>query len=872
MKGDNTAQKQYQFLHMSDLHVRDSTSIELLLEGYKQLSSKIHPDLLFVTGDFRHRVQKDCTFDNALDFLNRIVDLFKIKKEAVFLVPGNHDVGDFYYKKEFVFYTRKHDTYKDTYRKYKDELIGSFAEYGRFVNAFYQHTTVAGSRLEQPAEVQYHQWKNALNIIMLNTALISDGDNDSFEIADINNLGKLNIKNNLPSIVLAHHPIARLIQSHQAAVQTFMEKYSVQAYLCGDQHQIGNVNIPRASNPNSTTPVFICGKSVVEDGDNYSDVGVILYTWKSSGKVTVQPYEWKTVANQCPKLVESNAFNLEAHKKRTFSMAFPKDQPLYSSQSIPSAPTQPIHTQAPEKPKVEREDDAVMSLEEQSNLFEIGGKTIKFIPIICSWNKGEDEYVPGDITVTVKDIQYQMPEDIIENYEKRIAAKPSAPLITHNTYETKVRLDSYSVGLMGGNRNHIINLDFSKVYYRDYLIQKAMMDECFDNGETLRQRYFSHRDSLISESLTNICGVGIFIITSDNKLLISKASMNVAVNPGRVIYTASGSMDWKGTETNPFLDVIRESFEEIGYEPDIEHLRLFSIGIDYETGYYQFSFYEKSNRTATEIIKNSKGARDYHAELQWLKAIPFNYKDVLQSILDEKWDETAKANLITLIAKFNSRQIVERFLDPVGTKKTDRAALLREWERRADRNGRLAVLSNRYPPLQIQAISENYFQKVTSFIDDDLSNKTVLEVGGGIGLFTKYFAECAHSVTCVDVSPKMLLRNKKFVGEVLCKKVTYVNEFFQDFMPDKQYDLLVCSLVLIHNIDELDDFVAKMKQCSKTIYLFEHVEDGAQGSKFTHPKTKEEYINMFPEYDVVKSDSHMLCTDLVACIKLIRRD
>ncbi len=508
------------------------------------------------------------------------------------------------------------------------------------------------------------------------------------------------------------------------------------------------------------------------------------------------------------------------------------------------------------------------NIESQSNLFEIGGKTIRFIPIICSWNHGEDEYYYGDISIRCNTKLFKMPRDIMETF---FETQPSNIDIMNNTFERKVRIDDYSVHITGGSRPHQLIFDMSEVSYKDYLIEKLLMDQELCSGETLRNKYFNYKQSLIGKALPNICGVGIFVITADRKILVSKSSKNVIVNPERFIYTASGTMDWHDGQTNPFNDIIRECEEEIGYTPNVENLKLYSFGIDYDTGYYQFSFYEHSDKTAEEIIRNSIMARDFYIEIKEIIAIPFHYKEILDKISEGKWDETAKANLITLIVKFHSRQIVENYINPNKSKENYRTAIIKEWSRRAEREGRFAILSNRYPVLQINQISDDYYKKVITFIDEDLSDTSVLEVGGGIGLFTKYFASCAFHVTCVDVSERMIDRNKAYLGPELSGKVEYVHKFFQDYDTNKHFDILVCSLVLIHNVDALDEIVANMKRLADTIYLFEHIEDGAQVSRFTRPKTKNEYINMFSEYDVEKMEDYMLFTDHIACIKLVRR-
>ena len=289
--------------------------------------------------------------------------------------------------------------------------------------------------------------------------------------------------------------------------------------------------------------------------------------------------------------------------------------------------------------------NADRAIKEQSNLFHIAGRTVRFIPIICSWNRSEDEYYYGDVVVHISLNEYELPEDIGQSFY-RCSIEDAEEKIIGNVYETKVRIDDYSADILGGNHPHRLYFRFSKATYRDFLIVRKMMDKEVMEGLTVRDKYFNHRQSLITRDLPNVCGVGIFVITADNKILLSKSSKNVVVNPERFIYTASGSMDWHGQYTNPFDDIIRECEEEIAYRPNIEHLILYSFGIDYESGYYQFSFYERSDRTAEEIRSGAAMGRDFNIELQRIEAVDFNYKSVWNFIESHEWDETAKANLI----------------------------------------------------------------------------------------------------------------------------------------------------------------------------------------------------------------------------------
>ena len=512
------------------------------------------------------------------------------------------------------------------------------------------------------------------------------------------------------------------------------------------------------------------------------------------------------------------------------------------------------------------------SLSAQSNIFHIGGTVSKFIPIISSWNYGEDEYYVGEITTEKENSAYTLPKEIVELFIARTSLSKQKEIYA-STQEKKVRINDYSVRILGGDRPHTLTFYLSPVFYRDYLIVREVIDEVLPKTySTVRAKYFNHKGALISKELPNICGVGIFIITYDNKILISKASKNVAVNPNKYIYSASGTMEWRDDcETNPFQDIIRETEEEIGYRPNIEELKLYSVGIDYETAYYQFSFYEMSDFTASQILGKALMARDFNIEIENLIPLDFRIDTVIDFINNNDWDETAKANLLTLLVKFNTKSDVEKYLNPKKKKQDFRNHMIKEWERRASREGRFAVLSNRYPPNSINEISEEYCSHVKQFIDEDLEKCKVLEIGGGIGLFTKYFAENAKQVTCVEVAEKMIERNKKYLGLKLAEKVQYVNQFFQDYHAADFYDLLVCSLVLIHNAPELSELIENMKRYSDTIYLFEHVENGAHVSIFTEPKTADEYISYFKEYYVEKRESHLLGVDTIAFIKLIRK-
>ena len=288
--------KKIEWLQLSDLHIFDSTEWNLMIEGYKRLAKKLKPNFLVVTGDFIHKT-KNSDYSYALNFLNEIVNMFNVKKEDVFLVPGNHDIQDYSFRDETINTIKQNiDGDPDIYLKYKEtspSLLSAFSQYKSFTESFYGDT-ISDERIINPEGVFCRRWKDIINIIMLNTSLISNGDKSHKEIVDINELSKLSktIDKSLPTIVLAHHDPDSIYDSQKKQLLRIFENINVKAYLCGDTHKEDIKFIEKYDAFEQRIPCFICGKSAVENQDNYSDVGVIDYSLEIDGNVYVRPYKW----------------------------------------------------------------------------------------------------------------------------------------------------------------------------------------------------------------------------------------------------------------------------------------------------------------------------------------------------------------------------------------------------------------------------------------------------------------------------------------------------------------------------------------------------------------------------------------------------
>ena len=308
----------FSWLQLSDLHIFESTGWNLMLDSYTKLAEVVRPNFIVVTGDYRH-ILKNSSYDNALKFLNQIVEIFNVKKQDIFIVPGNHDVNDYSCREEIVTTIRTTiENNVDAYLKYMSNgplsLTNAFKEYIKFIQDFYGDE-VDDKRVKTPADVISIPWNNKVNIAMLNTALISDDTRDRKEIVDINTFSKINIDKSLPTIVIAHHDIKSLASSHREMAAQILNLLDAKAYLCGDEHRLNRSSIEKYNIPNTMMPIIICGKSAVETDDSYSDLAVIEYKCEDDGYAYVQVYKYENKG-----FVESNMFYYNVNKRYRFKM------------------------------------------------------------------------------------------------------------------------------------------------------------------------------------------------------------------------------------------------------------------------------------------------------------------------------------------------------------------------------------------------------------------------------------------------------------------------------------------------------------------------------------------------------------------------
>jgi hypothetical protein len=498
-----------------------------------------------------------------------------------------------------------------------------------------------------------------------------------------------------------------------------------------------------------------------------------------------------------------------------------------------------------------------------SNLFQISSLTLPYVVLVGAWQKDINEYRRGEVlSVTDTSSRFQLPEDF--------RANPTPNLYSS---DAKCRLVSYDCAIMRPLPNRL-TFTFSRIEYKDYVMSGEYLDHPLPSNpnRTFREKYAPRLElqNFSKSHLTNICGVGVFIITRDRKIIVSRHSHNVQVYGGILSYSASGTMDWR-EDLHPFDEVARECYEEIGYRMNFDCAYLFGFGIDTKKLYFQFSFFERTRLASEEILSKARLAQDFHAEMEELIAVPFDLRSVIALLKCETWEPAAAAALLTLCTKEFGYDQVERIIDPelMGTR--FRNEMIAEWEQRASRPGDLAVMSARYPYVRAEEESKRYTQAVMNFLGADVDDKDVLEIGAGIGRLTKWLVMRAASLTCIDLSDEMLERNRKTLGK-LADKVRYLRMFGQDYRTEERHDAVISSLVLIHNIEQ-DDFlqlVDAMTACTDTMFLFEHIDVAYQVSSHTHPRSEEELLSAFNEFHVERRQEYQLFNDNIIFLKLVR--
>lgn len=227
------------------------------------------------------------------------------------------------------------DQFKDSIitQPIQESFLPSFSEYNDFVKAFYDDE-VDDQRVQNATNVYCVSWHNCMNILGMNSAMISNGIRNKNEIIDIVSLSGLSFDGKLPTIAIAHHSPNDLCEPVFRRLKQLLREMKVKAYLCGDRH-LSEAGALKAYGDivENQIPYLICGKTAIEQADDYSDVNVLSYRVKKDGRTYVRAIKYDSQKGHYVSadnfevgFEESYSFKLFEHSRRDYSFLFEKSE------------------------------------------------------------------------------------------------------------------------------------------------------------------------------------------------------------------------------------------------------------------------------------------------------------------------------------------------------------------------------------------------------------------------------------------------------------------------------------------------------------------------------------------------------------------
>lgn len=315
------------WLHISDLHY------DREMMGDWPAGQNGFPvtgiDFIGFTGDL-HTYGRD--YNEGKRFLTELAKHYNLNpSEDIFIVPGNHDVDPYRVstkgisavklekgrraaernaKKATQVVSKSFDDFaidrlkhlrnapSDVLNADGSHLSHRFSEYCEAVESICGPAPF--SRDRDPfayAGAFCRKWKNRINLIHVNSALLSCSDTYRAQILDICAINDLSynpaFNRALPTIILAHHNYAELAAIQREALKPILAGLNVRAYLNGDCHQRGEDNI--LLDGGRAIPCFTAPSIYKAQGDDAASIGFYLYEMDTASpqwRVNVTSYRW----------------------------------------------------------------------------------------------------------------------------------------------------------------------------------------------------------------------------------------------------------------------------------------------------------------------------------------------------------------------------------------------------------------------------------------------------------------------------------------------------------------------------------------------------------------------------------------------------
>jgi len=228
------------WLHISDIHIGSSENYDqirilndLLNTIDAEKNNDLTPDLIFISGDLVKKGKLE-EYEKLEHFLIKLLKITELKRDKIFLIPGNHDVD-----RELAEYSnvkleedqRAVDKFFDPNNsKKRMTVFFKFSNYQKFFNKFYKNIMSFGYGHDHYyAEIREINGLR-LAIVGLNSAWLSKDDKDRGRLIIGERIIKeafLKVKKSEPDIkiIMFHHPISDLVWYDQPYVRDSLHKH-----------------------------------------------------------------------------------------------------------------------------------------------------------------------------------------------------------------------------------------------------------------------------------------------------------------------------------------------------------------------------------------------------------------------------------------------------------------------------------------------------------------------------------------------------------------------------------------------------------------------------------------------------------------------
>lgn len=344
------------WLHISDLHLKNDNDADQqnfcdsLINDC--IEKRIHADFVVATGDF-HNFWDSGQYSISQSFFHKLMKALGLNIETdLFIIPGNHDVEAGNRKatvQKFLSFAKEDAVelilkspekladndldYAYTLTKHPEllrELLLDFKSYCEMAGKLLQVYQEGIDSSLNPVDIHVRNWNNRINILHLNTAILSDGNRGHTDAVDINlacsEQIKTQLNNGLPAIVIGHHSFHDLHSTIKERLVQLFNQTNVWAYLAGDKHRTnyrGDEFLIYRKTGTDAWPNIIAGKMAASTEDNYSEFGAVLYCWDEHNTVTFTYLQWT------PEDSGKGVTKLEGDAKRYFPMFSGMDSQLY---------------------------------------------------------------------------------------------------------------------------------------------------------------------------------------------------------------------------------------------------------------------------------------------------------------------------------------------------------------------------------------------------------------------------------------------------------------------------------------------------------------------------------------------------------------